>query len=644
MLSRCLAASQTVPLPFMLPFAFFSDTVASGKGDVSLHWLHPRISSARVEKKRTDISFVGLLILACYAFSQFLRSTISCKSCFSSRSRFSSETAAPPSWPWIVVGSSTAIQAIPCVPVCFLLYSSKNIIHNPMDIDLHFLQRPSFPSVSGLKLYHMPFFSFLLGTCQHQTMSFIVLLMQSFQLWPRIPSSIPAIAMAPPLTFCYRDRRYRAKTVLSEIPSMYAEASKVFLTHRAEFVAEAWSSTDMDLLWTALLATLQDIDPGNASTTLYSLDQRIRHQTTQARLRYKRSNIPGDKFFTTVLTFELCQLQAVEAPTAEEARAILEFAPTVNMHKCLYLTHTWFCLVPQPREPFFTDMFAALCATYCFQNQIFTFDEFKHLWTNLQCICARNADQFLFRVRHPVEMQRTLRVTDLLSATELLHFLTHFPRQLPPKDFAAFFDTCLPHPAMDWERLCKTPAERQAALASVLKATGCEARHYNSDIASYQTPDATQFACPLCSETSITSKHLLDHLRHEHPAADVERKWLLQLAAHSWPTHISSKTMRHTLVEAHAHFVAALQPPTCCGVCATASSTIAYRLFDFRRDAADLSLLHGLLSGHEYVLRCRAHYPEDRPSHFLGLAFTDLMPHLVDLPVEVASGLGVTCS
>ena len=416
-----------------------------------------------------------------------------------------------------------------------------------------------------------------------------------------------------------------------------------FLQNTIEVSSTLFQPSVFEIIWTAATITLRHHRVGANESTLY------RHETRYFRKRVRRyviGDIPGRNYFFEVFALSVAKLQVPSDATAAAAKAILDNRPTFLLKECVYHATSYFCVLKSTMEDFFTDFYGALIATHCFQESVYSEEEFAALWSDLQKICAKElSDKFeLVREYAGVIWTRQLPVQSLLRATELLHFLHHRPQPASRDTFLTQFDACLPYPAADWAHFSQTPAERLAMLAQAVQYTAPEPVLFASDVDLHvlQQNEQDAYACPCCSTTCTHANDLFAHLRSQHFNDSTCRVATLNLARHCWPSQVSSGLIREHL--AHQAFSASVRhPPTCCSICATASEATSCMPFDFRAKPRLLPIYDDFFSASKYVARCRAQYPDELPQGFAGLTFCDLATHTVPRPTELPDAEAVTC-
>eukprot|EP00435_Cladocopium_sp_Y103_P020382 s2420_g5.t1 len=441
----------------------------------------------------------------------------------------------------------------------------------------------------------------------------------------------------------YRGKRFRFR-LQEPSEGNVSQALICFLQNTVEVSRTLFPLFVFEQIWTAATITLRHHRIGANENTLYR--HAVRHGST--RQRYVLANIPGRNYFFEVFAVSVAQLKVPSGATMAVAKAILDNRPTFLLKECVYHATSYFCVLKSTMEAFFTDFYGALIATTCFQDNIYSEDEFGALWSDLQTICAKElSDRFVFMRKYAgVTWTRQLPIQSLLRATELLHFLQHRPQPASRDTFLMQFDACLPYAAADWAYFSQTPAERSAMLAQAVQHTAPEPVFFASDVEQYilQQSEQEVYACPCCSTTCVHANDLFAHLQSRHFHDPACRRATLNLARRCWPSEVSSGLIHKHLMHAHQAFSASVRhPPTCCSICATASEATSFTPLDFRAKPRLLPIYDEFFSASKYVARCRAQYPDELPMGFAGLTFCDLATHTVPRPTELPNAEAATC-
>ena len=440
----------------------------------------------------------------------------------------------------------------------------------------------------------------------------------------------------------YRGKRFRFSPQ-GPAEAAIGQALLCFLRNHVDVSSTLFPLSVFEQIWMAATITLRHHRIGANESTLYRHQIRSWHSR-----RYLIADIPGHNYFFEVFALYVAKLKVPADATAAAVKAILDNRPTFLLKECVYRAASYFCILKPTMEDFFTECYGALIATHCFQESVYSEEEFAAFWSDLQKICAQElSDSFAFvRDFAGVSWTRRLPVQSLLRATELLHFLQHRPQPASRATFLMQFDACLPYPAADWAHFSRTPAERSAMLAQAVQSTAPEPALFASDVEQCRLQQSEQnaYACPCCSTTCAHANDLLAHLQSHHFNDPACRVATLKFAKHCWPSEVSSDLIREHLVRAHQTFSASVRrPPTCCGICATASEATSFTLLDFRAKPKLLPIYDDFFSASKYVARCRAQYPDELPKGFAGITFCDLATHTVPRPTEIPNAEAATC-
>lgn len=406
----------------------------------------------------------------------------------------------------------------------------------------------------------------------------------------------------PSITWTYRGTLFRARN----LDTQGATAAIAFLREQPELTNASLSISDFERLWHAFKLSFKAPYTIEPSSQLLNFEEtRLQLQNGQ-RFRWSASGIPINTYFIFVFTFFQRRASVYASTTVKDARRILNQPPTIELHRCTYLSKSWFCFTLPSAVPGILDLLQILQRTIAFQTQAWSIEEFHLFWQTVQYVAATDKRRAEIRRFYADQLwQRTIDSHLLITAAELLHFLhRHHPMDL--QAFLQCFDTCLLLPAASWTYHCQTLAARIEALATACQTTAREVHPYQSD----------------AFDTS-------------HEPAYLQRHRSFSQSATQWPGAVPSLELRQHLASGRASFIRCMEAPAQCTFCACPTPAHQAILLDLRHLHGGCLALHPLLSGQAYVLRNHARFADHLPITFLGLTWDDLKDICVPLPVEL---------
>ena len=326
----------------------------------------------------------------------------------------------------------------------------------------------------------------------------------------------------PSITWTYRGTLFRARN----LDTQGATAAIAFLREQPELTNASLSISDFERLWHAFKLSFKAPYTIEPSSQLLNFEEtRLQLQNGQ-RFRWSASGIPINTYFIFVFTFFQRRASVYASTTVKDARRILNQPPTIELHRCTYLSKSWFCFTLPSAVPGILDLLQILQRTIAFQTQAWSIEEFHLFWQTVQYVAATDKRRVEIRRFYADQLwQRTIDSHLLITAAELLHFLhRHHPMDL--QAFLQCFDTCLLLPAASWTYHCQTLAARIEALATACQTTAREVHPYQSD----------------AFDTS-------------HEPAYLQRHRSFSQSATQWPGAVPSLELRQHLASGRASFI-----------------------------------------------------------------------------------------
>ena len=403
------------------------------------------------------------------------------------------------------------------------------------------------------------------------------------------------------ITYCRKVFEYRKD---DEPAPLRTDAFRMFLQHHPDISSKRFA--DFEQLWYALTTTLGA--PEDTQRTINLPSQRFRTHGS-ARLRWSKKNILVHSFFSETFCF-LQRKATVTESLLPDPRTVLAQPCDQQVRTCTYADTTWYCIVPTMATVFFDSTLLVLSGTYCFQQQLWSTDDFSWMWRCIQQTCASGDTTLSLDLRYAGQRyRRTVQSEQLVATAELLHFL-HARPPMPLQMFLQCFDACRTHPASHWPFLCQTSTERQARLSAACEATSREPTSYPSDTADLE-------AMP--------------------PTTARERMLQLAHAASTWPAAVPSAQLLSHSTTYRSYFHDALKPPFPCATCACPTSRASAELLNLRELFPDLMVLHPILSANKYMQRYYDYHQCNLPPTFIGLRIETFQSYLATLPTELGA-------
>eukprot|EP00435_Cladocopium_sp_Y103_P038944 s2393_g10.t1 len=414
--------------------------------------------------------------------------------------------------------------------------------------------------------------------------------------------------------FTYRARTFRTPDLPDSAAKTRYSAVLTFLQHQPEIETQQISIGDFEFLWHAAQLSFQHAP---SMDRLMNIPLQRVYYPPNHRINWSRKDVPLAHYFNEVFVFLRRKAILSSLPTLDAARALLLQPCDMQIHTCTYANNIWFCFVPDSNKTFFEELLAVLQRTACYQQEIWSQTAWENLWETVQiAACAQDttASIQISRQYQGQRWRRRIAPHQLVVAAELQHYLNSRP-VMSLNAFSHCFDTCILHPASQWDYWCTSSADRLAALSSAASKTALEPQFYASDL---------QSTAPVAA--------LHPDIRARHLAA----------AAQNWPNKISTESLLHHLQTYRSHFETVLHPPDVCAVCACPSWRSEPDMLDLRDLPCSISALHTLLSAQSFLQQYAVKdFPH--PATFVGLTFEHLQPHFVPLPLELRTSSPAPC-
>ena len=413
-----------------------------------------------------------------------------------------------------------------------------------------------------------------------------------------------SISSAMDWNFTYRGKRFRLGRENVRDPGR-SDAFRTFLHHQPDVVSERFNLSDFETLWYALRFSLRATE--DASDTIDGPEFKFRtHEAVYLRWRKKR--MPAHMFFCETLCFLQRKAILTSPNRILDPKNFLGQPCDHQVRTCTYATTTWYCIVPTVATVFFDSTLAVLSGTCCFQQQLWSIDDFTWMWRCIQQTCASRATTLCLDLRYAGHRyRRTVEAPLLVATAELLHFLHERP-PMPLKTFLQCFDACLSHPASHWPFLCLSTTERHARLRAAAATTAREPTSYASD--------ASDVAAAISQPARVRMRQLVE-------------------TASVWPAAVPPPQLSSQITAYRCYFVDALKPPFLCAVCTCPTTRAAAELLNLRELCSDLMILHSIFSAKNYLQRYYAYHASDLPSTFRGLQIETCQQYLASLPAEL---------
>ena len=428
-------------------------------------------------------------------------------------------------------------------------------------------------------------------------------LLSSFPHYLFLPIKF-SISSAMDWNFTYRGKRFRLGRENVRDPGR-SDAFRTFLHHQPDVVSERFNLSDFETLWYALRFSLRATE--DASDTINGPEFKFRtHEAVYLRWRKKR--MPAHMFFCETLCFLQRKAILTSPNRILDPKNFLGQPCDHQVRTCTYATTTWYCIVPTVATVFFDSTLAVLSGTCCFQQQLWSIDDFTWMWRCIQQTCASGATTLCLDLRYAGHRyRRTVEAPLLVATAELLHFLHERP-PMPLKTFLQCFDACLSHPASHWPFLCLSTTERHARLRAAAATTAREPTSYASD--------ASDVAAAISQPARVRMRQLVE-------------------TASVWPAAVPPPQLSSQITAYRCYFVDALKPPFLCAVCTCPTTRAAAELLNLRELCSDLMILHSIFSAKNYLQRYYAYHASDLPSTFRGLQIETCQQYLASLPAEL---------
>ena len=197
----------------------------------------------------------------------------------------------------------------------------------------------------------------------------------------------------PSINFLYRGKEFRVRN-LANIQG--ATAAIAFLRQQPELTTASLSISDFERLWHAFKLSFKAPYAIEHSSQLLNFEEtRLRLRNGQ-RLRWSASGIPIDTYFIFVFTFFQRHSSVSACTSVQDARRILNQPPTIELHRCTYLSKAWFCFTLPSAVPVILDLLQILQRTIAFQTQAWSIEEFHLFWQTVQYVAATDKRRVRF--------------------------------------------------------------------------------------------------------------------------------------------------------------------------------------------------------------------------------------------------------
>lgn len=350
-------------------------------------------------------------------------------------------------------------------------------------------------------------------------------------------------------------------------------AVRTFLFHQPEIQNEQIYIQDFEFLWHAAQISFKTTP---APDRFINIPTQRMIYPPNCRWRWHRTNIPLAQYFLEVFVFLRRKAILSTMPDLDAARSLLQQPCDIQTRTCSYANNLWYCFVPASRNTFFEELILVLTRTACYQQEVWSQAAWQDLWDTIQTatyVQDSTASITINRQYQGDRWRRRIASHTIIVAAELQHYLESRP-VMSLDAFLRCFDTCILHPASQWDYWCASAVARLAALSSAASKTALEPRFYASD---------------LLSSTADT-----------HPPEDL-RAQNLSAAAHAWPDAISTDDLLQHLRAYRAQFEDVLTPPDVCAFCACPSWRCQPEILNLRELPFSLAALHTLLSGQHFL-------------------------------------------